>query len=84
MLFAQDPPLSGQFAQQRKLRMMAQEAAAEAAANSKLRRLPEHNSPVSRTGVEMGHPALFTQRSIEKVRPVGVARHEFWALVRRQ
>ena len=43
LLFAQDTPLTGQFAQQRKWRMRAQGATLQEVANSKLRRLLAHN-----------------------------------------
>ena len=43
LTFAEDAPLSGQFAQRWKLRMVAQEAAQKEIANSRLRRLLASN-----------------------------------------
>ena len=43
LMFAQDTSLAGQFVQQRKLRMRAQEAALQEVAKSKLRRLLPRN-----------------------------------------
>ena len=57
--FAQDPSHSGQFAQQWKLRMMAQGASLKGVAISKLRRLPAYNEPFGRTDVRIGDAALF-------------------------
>ena len=43
LMFTQDTSLSGQFVQQRHLRIRAQEAALQEVANSKLRRLLAFN-----------------------------------------
>ena len=54
LLFAQDTPPSGQFAQQWKLRMMAQGAALKGVAYSKLRRLLAYNQSFTCTDVHIG------------------------------
>ena len=54
MLFAQESSVSGQFAQQWKLRMMAQGAALKEVAGSRLRRLWESNKSAKSTDIKMG------------------------------
>ena len=58
LLVAHHTPLAGQFAQQWKLGMMAQEAAPKEVANSKLRHLSACKTSSNRTDVEIGDSAL--------------------------
>ena len=59
LLFAQDTSLAGQFVQQGKLRMRAQEATLKEAPNSKLRRLPARNKTFNCAEIGMGDMVLF-------------------------
>ena len=59
LLLSQDTSASGQFAQQWKLRMMAQEAALKEVANSKLRRQMAHNKTFNCTDIKVGDTVLF-------------------------
>ena len=54
MLFAQDTSLAGQFVNQRKLRMRAQEATLKEIANSKLRRLLARNQTFNCAEIDVG------------------------------
>ena len=56
--FAQDTSLSGQFVQQWRLRMMAQEAARQVIANSRLRRLLASNKSFTCTDEKIGDTTL--------------------------
>ena len=58
LFFSQDNPVSGRFAQQRKLRMMAQEAALKEVASSKLRRLLAYDRLFNCADVKIGDTAL--------------------------
>ena len=59
LLFAQDTPVSGHFAQQKELRMMAHEAAPKEAANSKLRRLLAYKKTSNCADIRIGDFVLF-------------------------
>ena len=83
LLFAQDAKLSGQLAQQREIRMMAQRPALREAANGKLRRLSAYNKSSNGTDVKIGGSAFFIRRPQERARLGGVARREFWTLMGR-
>ena len=54
LLFAQDTSLAGQFVNQWKLRMRAQEATLREVANSKLRRILARNQTFNCSGLEVG------------------------------
>ena len=54
LLFAQDTSILGQFAQQRQLRIRAQEAALKEIANSKLRRLLAYNKTIDCIDIKVG------------------------------
>ena len=69
LLFAQDTSASGQFVQQWKLRMMAQEAALKEVANSKLRRLLAHNKTFNCADIKVGDTALFYKAPHRKSHP---------------
>ena len=69
LLFAQDTSVSGQFVQQWKLRMMAQEAALKEIANSKLRRLLAFNKTFNCTDVKVGDSVLFYKAPHRKSHP---------------
>ena len=66
---AQDTSLSGQFAQQWKLRMMAQEAALKEIANSRNRRAAAYNKSFNCTNVKNGDTALFYKAQRKKGAP---------------
>ena len=59
LVFAQDTSSVGQFVQQRKLRMRAQEATVKEVANSKLRRLRAYNKSYNSLDINIGDSALF-------------------------
>ena len=69
LLFAQDTSASGQFVQQWKLRMMAQEAALKEVANSKLRRLLAQTKTLNYTEIKVGDSVLFYKASHQKSQP---------------
>ena len=69
LLFAQDASVSGQFAQQWKRRMMAQEAARQEVANSKLRRPLAYRKTFSCTDVKIGDSVLFYKTPNRKSQP---------------
>ena len=64
--FAQDASPSRRVAQQWELRVMAQEAASELMANSRLRRLLARNEPYSCADVRAGDSALFREAANRK------------------
>ena len=68
-MFAQDTSISGQFVQQWKLRMKAQEAAMKEIANSKLRRLLAYNKTFECTDIKMGDTVLFYKSPHRKSHP---------------
>ena len=68
-LFFQDAPLSGRFAQQWKLRMMAQGAALKEVANSNPRRLLAYNKSFKYTDVKIGDTALTCNGATKKITP---------------
>ena len=63
LLFAQDTSSKGQFANQWKLRMRAQEATLKEVANSKLRRILAHNQTFNCTEVAVGDTVLLYKTS---------------------
>ena len=65
LTFAQDTSVSGQFAQQWKLRMMEQEAALGEVADGKPRRLLAYNKSFSCTGVKIGGASL-SRKTVNK------------------
>ena len=69
LLFEQDSSVSGQFAQQWKLRMMAEEAALKEAANSKLKRHLAYNKTFNCADAENGDAILFNKAPNWKCRP---------------
>ena len=69
LLFAQDTSLAGQFVQQWKLRMRAQEATLEEVANSKLRRLLARNDTFKCAGIDVGDMVLFYKAQNTKSLP---------------
>ena len=69
LLFAKETSLSGQLVLQSKLRMMAQEAAAKGAANSKLRSLLAYNKSSKCTDVQIGDTAPFYEAIHRKSTP---------------
>ena len=58
LLFAQDTPVSAQFAQQWKLRMVAQSPVLKGVANSTLGRLLEYGKTSNCTDVKIGDSSL--------------------------
>ena len=73
-LTAQDASVSGQFAHPWNLRMMAQEAALEEVANSKLRRLPAYGETSTRTDEKIGDSDPFYKAPNRNVQSEGPAR----------
>ena len=69
LVFAQDTPLSGQFAHQWKLRMMAQEAALNEIASSKLRRSLAFNKSCACADVKIGDAILCNKAQRKKSTP---------------
>ena len=69
LLFAQDTSLAGQFVNQWKLRMRAQEATLKGVANSKLRRILAHNQTFNCTEVAVGDMVLFYKTPNRKSSP---------------
>ena len=63
LLFAHDAPLSGQFAKQWKLRVMAQGVALKEIAKAALRRLLAYKKSSSYTDLEVGESVLFYKAS---------------------
>ena len=68
-MFAQDTSISGQFAQQRQLRIRAQGAARKEIANSKLRRLLAYNKTFDCVDVKVGDSVLFYKAPQKKSNP---------------
>ena len=69
LTFAHVTSLSGQFAQQWKLRMMAQEATLKEITNSRLRRLLAFNKSFTCTDVKTGDTVLFSNAKRKKSAP---------------
>ena len=69
LLFAQDTPLAGQFVNQWKLRMRAQEATLREVANSKLRRILAHNQTFNCAELAVGDVVLFRKTPNRKSSP---------------
>ena len=69
LLFAQDTPTLGQFAQQRQLRVSAQGAALKAIANSKLRRLLAHSKTFDCVDIKVGESGCFYKAPRKKSNP---------------
>ena len=59
LLFAQDTSLAGQFVQQWKLQMRAQEATLKEVANSKFRRFLARNKTSNCAEIDVGDTAFF-------------------------
>ena len=66
LTFAQDTSKSGQFAQQWKLRIMAQDAASKEIANSRLRKVLAYNESFTRTNVKIGDAVIFYKAQKKK------------------
>ena len=69
LTFAQDTSLSGEFVQQWKLRMMAQEAAPKEIAISRLRRSLAYNKSFNCRGVQIGDTVLIYKSTKRKSAP---------------
>ena len=69
LTFAQDTSLSGQFGRQRRLRMVAQEAAPREIASSRLRRLLAFNNSPTFADVKIGDAALSNKAQRKKRAP---------------
>ena len=68
-MFAQGASLSGQFAQQSKLRMMAQETASKEVASSELRRQPAYSKSPNCADATTGGAALFYKSARKRSAP---------------
>ena len=80
LMFAQDTFLAGQFVQQWKLRMKAQEATLKAIANSKLRRLLAHNKTFNCAAIDVP----FMRHRIGRALPDGEPPRKSWRLTKRE
>ena len=69
LFFAQDTSLAGQFVNQWKLRMRAQEATLREVANSKLRRISAHNQTFNCAEAAVGDMVLFYKTPYRKSSP---------------
>ena len=69
LLFAQDTSVAGQFVNQWKLRMRAQEATLKEVANSKLRRILAHNQTFNSSDVKVGDMVIFYKAQNRKSSP---------------
>ena len=67
LMFAQDASPAGQFAQQWKLRMRAEEATSKEIANSKLRRVLARKKTCNCTEIDVGDMALFYKAESEEL-----------------
>ena len=77
--FAQAAAPSGQFAQRRELRVMAQEAALKEITNSKLQRFLANTTASNRADVKVGDSVLFYKAANHKTRVGAAARLGTWA-----
>ena len=83
LLFAQYASISSQFAQQRQLRIRAQEAALKDIAKSKLRRLMAYTKPSIASISKSAIWSSFTKRLIRKAIRAGEDRPQSWKLMSR-
>ena len=77
LMFARDTSLAGQFVQQRKLRLRAQEPALKGVANSKLRRPHPFDRSSNCADINFGDRASFAKRRVLKALLVGAPRRKF-------
>ena len=83
LTFAQDSSLAGQFDQQRKRRMRAQEATLKEIANSELRRLLARNKSLNCADVSVGIQLRFIRHKVGKARRGREGPRRFGILTRR-
>ena len=82
LAFARHTSLAGQFAQQSERRMRAQEAALEAVANSKLRRLLASTRSFNCTDIAIGALLSFAKHRTTKAPRSGDDGRHFWTLTK--